>query len=652
MIRCESITKSYGENVVIGSFSYTFADTGLYLLFGESGSGKTTFLNVLSGMIPFDAGRIEIDGVIFRGSVDMEKTSEIFDYITQDTFFVDFLNVGENLRLISNDTDEARTNSLLSSFGLGGKEKQSPSTLSGGERQRLALARAVMSKKSVIFLDEPTSSLDGKNKLAVFELLSRISKSCLVICSSHDEEAKNYADFVIPFTKSTHKSAPMSASASVTQKRGKRREKVRRSVCELRPYMKKWSAVRSRRTDILFGVFLTLALCLLMIADTPSRKLDANASKLYRVNLLEVRTDGDSRADYEALASLDFVREVVPIYSYVLPDVGAEHTSDGILAERPNVEYETSMQYFLPGDKDLFPFSDRIEYGTYFTDEYDVIVTDAYARMISPNCPESLVGSRIRKNLYGIGDVELTIAGILSPVDEFEYRYFQVAESMPADLTGSYGSVSHFNEMYLSSKLLSRYNDDKFFENGSERAYFLIFDDYRALRSFWTANEAFIADKGWYAFPFFAHEFLTSVFGVMSAILLTLSALITLLSVLMYAYMIKTELAYNNKFVSVFNYAGFTVGKVTGELVRLNLRRLLAACAVSGTVSFALTTAVNALNRRLTFIPFEIFTYNVPLLLFFAAALFSSSAFAINYLLRGLRCRSWYENLTAQRDLI
>lgn len=199
MIVCENVNKQYGKQVVLSDFSCHFEDTGFYLLYGESGSGKTTLINILSGLIPFDGGRITVNDSDFNSIVNLHKAELDFDYITQDSFFADFLTVSENLCLISDDKDKIYE--VLLQFVLSGTADQSPSTLSGGERQRLSIARACLSKKRILFLDEPTASLDEANKIAIFELLNELKKDTLIICSSHDSIAKNYSDEIITFQK-------------------------------------------------------------------------------------------------------------------------------------------------------------------------------------------------------------------------------------------------------------------------------------------------------------------------------------------------------------------------------------------------------------------------------------------------------------------
>ena len=131
MINCNKVTKKYQKQIVLDNFTYNFKTTGFYLLFGESGSGKTTFINILSGMMSFDSGNIIIDNNEFNETVSKEIISFEADYITQDTFFVEFLNVFDNLRMVNNDDEYIKK--MLVKFDLLSKIEQYPMNLSGGE---------------------------------------------------------------------------------------------------------------------------------------------------------------------------------------------------------------------------------------------------------------------------------------------------------------------------------------------------------------------------------------------------------------------------------------------------------------------------------------------------------------------------------------
>ena len=172
MIACEELTKTYGEECILDGFSGTFLETGFYLLLGESGSGKTSFLNLLAGFLPFESGTVRWDRDVYSEKVSFPGEVP-FDYMTQDSFFVDFLTVEENLKLLGDSAEaERKASDLLQRFGLFDKRKAFPSSLSGGERGRLAIIRALLKGKKVLLLDEPTAALDEKNKRMIFEMLS------------------------------------------------------------------------------------------------------------------------------------------------------------------------------------------------------------------------------------------------------------------------------------------------------------------------------------------------------------------------------------------------------------------------------------------------------------------------------------------------
>ena len=176
-----------------------FGDSGFVLLLGESGSGKTTFLNILYGLIPFDNGTVSVDGIEYSGQVDRVSFSKKAEYITQDPFFVDFLTMRENLIMVCENQEAVQV--MTDRFGLAELLQQYPETLSGGERQRFAVIRSLLKGKKILLLDEPTASLDAENKRIVFEFLTSIRDHVLILCATHDRIAEEYADQVIGFDK-------------------------------------------------------------------------------------------------------------------------------------------------------------------------------------------------------------------------------------------------------------------------------------------------------------------------------------------------------------------------------------------------------------------------------------------------------------------
>ena len=102
MIILNSIQKKFGDNVIFNNLSYKFYDKGLYVLFGPSGSGKTTMLNIIMGLIDFDFGSVSIFDNTYKKSVDSDFAINCISYITQESYFIDYLTVFDNLKLCIN----------------------------------------------------------------------------------------------------------------------------------------------------------------------------------------------------------------------------------------------------------------------------------------------------------------------------------------------------------------------------------------------------------------------------------------------------------------------------------------------------------------------------------------------------------------------
>ena len=162
LITINNLYKKY-DDYIFEDFSYSFNKTGLYVLFGESGCGKTTLFNILLGHTNYEKGTISINGKNYQNKVE---NNDLVCYITQEAYFVDYLKVKENIELCSNDSNKIKK--LLELFKLTNKIDNYPKQLSGGEKQRLAILIALLKNKKIIFLDEPTSSLDKNNKKIIF----------------------------------------------------------------------------------------------------------------------------------------------------------------------------------------------------------------------------------------------------------------------------------------------------------------------------------------------------------------------------------------------------------------------------------------------------------------------------------------------------
>ena len=207
MIRVNNLVKKFKERTVLKCLNYEFPKKGLCIIYGASGSGKTTFLNCLAGLLPFQ-------GSITLGHNNLESLSDdqlsqlrltSYGFVFQDfklfeneTVLANLLFPLETIYSLSKDKKRRKCQDLLSLVGLLEKEKQTINKLSGGEKQRIAIARALINDPIVLLADEPTGALDEKNGTDIMNILKIISKKSLVIMVSHDQElTKKYADQII-----------------------------------------------------------------------------------------------------------------------------------------------------------------------------------------------------------------------------------------------------------------------------------------------------------------------------------------------------------------------------------------------------------------------------------------------------------------------
>lgn len=170
------------------------------LLLGNSGTGKTTLLHLLAGLLKPQTGKVSIQGqnIAALSGKDLDHfRGEHIGIVYQTAHFVDSLSVEDNLLLpqflTRKKQDREKAKRVLDRLQLGQKLKSSPKNLSIGEKQRVAIARALMNSPALILADEPTSALDDQNAEEVILLLeeqSALEGASLVIVT-HDQRLKD-----------------------------------------------------------------------------------------------------------------------------------------------------------------------------------------------------------------------------------------------------------------------------------------------------------------------------------------------------------------------------------------------------------------------------------------------------------------------------
>ena len=201
MLAAKSIKYSYNSNNKFEFPDFCLESTEDLLIIGDSGVGKTTFLNILGGLLSPQSGSITLNGTNYSdlSSKDLDKfRGKNIGIIFQSPYFVNNLNLMDNLLfslfLSQNQQDKNVVIELLNQVGLNDKIYSKPNDLSQGEKQRASIALALVKKPNLILADEPTSSLDDNNCDLVVSLLKEQSQlnKCKLIIITHDARLKKH----------------------------------------------------------------------------------------------------------------------------------------------------------------------------------------------------------------------------------------------------------------------------------------------------------------------------------------------------------------------------------------------------------------------------------------------------------------------------
>ncbi len=187
-------------------------DRGEFLsIMGASGSGKSTFMNILGFLDTPTSGRYVLDG-IDGSSLSSNEKAEIrnrkIGFVFQGFNLLSRTSALENVELplmykggvtVREMREKAR--SLLSMVGLGGREHHHPNKLSGGEQQRVAIARSLINDPAIILADEPTGNLDTKNSNEIMDIFTRLNRETgiTMILVTHEPDIAQYSDRKIVF---------------------------------------------------------------------------------------------------------------------------------------------------------------------------------------------------------------------------------------------------------------------------------------------------------------------------------------------------------------------------------------------------------------------------------------------------------------------
>lgn len=206
MIEIKNVKKSYGmgenKTQVLKGISLSIEESAFTVILGASGSGKSTFLNIISGLERADEGKVLYNNVDITKLDDNKLTTfrkENIGFVFQQYYLLPNMNVDKNIKMGADLVNNKDYKSIIESVGLKEKINKFPSQLSGGEQQRVSVARALAKKPKVLFLDEPTGALDETTGRQVLDYISKLHDEYkfTIVMVTHNQNIAEMADTVI-----------------------------------------------------------------------------------------------------------------------------------------------------------------------------------------------------------------------------------------------------------------------------------------------------------------------------------------------------------------------------------------------------------------------------------------------------------------------
>lgn len=201
MIRAEKLCLRIKEKTIFENMSFYIEKPQMVAITGVSGSGKTSLLNCIGLIKDVSSGKIYINNKDCTCLQEKDKISfweNTATFIFQDYGIIDEESVLYNITFSNKKSNQNKAKAYLEKVGLKEKANNIASTLSGGEKQRLGIARALYKKAKIIFADEPTASLDEKNRNIIINLLREcVNNGILVVVATHDDRLSQSCDKII-----------------------------------------------------------------------------------------------------------------------------------------------------------------------------------------------------------------------------------------------------------------------------------------------------------------------------------------------------------------------------------------------------------------------------------------------------------------------
>lgn len=642
MIVCNNIAKKFNDTVIFSKFSYTFENHGLYVLYGASGSGKTTLLQILMGIHSFDDGSITYDSKVYEKKVDFDNIQDEVAYISQDSYFIDYLTMQENLSLLSGKIKDEIA-SIVHKFKLDDCLSKMPNQISGGERQRFALIGAILQEKRIFFLDEPTSSLDKNNKQIIYEILNELKENNLIICATHDSSIFDYKCEVIDFNDLSKYAKASSLKIENKKCNVKKREKEYFAIFKIFSYL--WKQVlRCEKKLIVLYIFIFVVSSLLIFTCTN-----------YDSKLFASLVDNHHLKSVRLLCSLDSGNYCEDIFTKYNVSESVYHYLRNIPVYDDEVTSYTDFQFDILSlpfyKKNLYNVDDMLLYGDYFKSKNEIIL--GYNKAVDLEnetglSMEKLIGYEISLSLPD-GPDNFKIAGIFNkPNDEMETYLKAILGQY--DFNNYYFVNNEYQIKYLHDDVLGAD------EVNSLRATSLtvFFDTKEDFLNFYNDyKDADLADSfiriqnpvDNFAEYYNSNELLRLICSVSSLIFFALA-------MIFYYQIHKTRIAYTEHNYSIYEYYGYKGKDVRRATILYFMVYIFVVLSLSLIIASIISKLLNNIIITKNILPFPLFVVDINwiLILFITLELI---AFLEAVLLNHSRKRKgWFYLIKEKSDLL
>ena len=194
----KDLSFSFNKLSIIESFSLEAKKKEIVLIKGRSGQGKSSLLNVISGLKKPDSGTITCNDVVFNSeNIFLEPEKRNLGYVFQDFALFPHINAESNIKYAMPANDLNLFDKAVNALNLNNHLQKMPYELSGGQQQRVAIARALLRRPSLLLLDEPFSNLDQDNKTCAQELIMTIINKLEIPCLLVSHELSTSDAFII-----------------------------------------------------------------------------------------------------------------------------------------------------------------------------------------------------------------------------------------------------------------------------------------------------------------------------------------------------------------------------------------------------------------------------------------------------------------------